>query len=486
MSAIEKALRQIDGQRTAPAPFDGLAVPMPPAPRDRRPQPGPRWVLLVLAVVLTALLTWSFARGGLPFSRPIVAPTAAGADTPAAPTALPSAPRPFAALPFLAGEEAPASAPLGTRDSRPLWLTEAAQAWSSGLTNEAAALWLLGLRSQSPTTLALRLGHQHTLAQADALYARWADRLPVVVLRDGSGDPGRWMVLALPAPVDLEPAHAELKAAHGGAVQWNSVAHWTNLLAPSHGELSPPAAMGREPTAQTPAQQAVPAARMASEPTAPAKRVAPLSAAAPAAPTQPPAPLAAASPPAANPPPSPAVETPELRRSAAASGTEARTSAPAVRAIDVDFNLLEQQLASGQHAQALEGVQKLERAIGVNWRTRYLAGVALSSLGRWDEARLALDNAQQGNPAHARVPLYLSVAQQELGDHAGAIDTLSLALEKHPAMPELWLNQGHSLQALGRIEEAQLAYWRFLDLSSQRTDLQTQRLWVQSRTTKVN
>jgi tetratricopeptide (TPR) repeat protein len=180
------------------------------------------------------------------------------------------------------------------------------------------------------------------------------------------------------------------------------------------------------------------------------------------------------------------VEAPELSRSVATAAGDARAAPPAARAIDVDFDTVEQRLAKGQHEQALEGVLRLERTIGVNWRTRYLAGVALSSLGRWDEALAALGSAQAKNPGHARVPLYLSVAQQERGDHAAAIATLAKALESHPAMPELWLNQGHSLQAMGRGDEAQIAYWRFMDLSTQRADLQTQRAWVQRRTIKVN
>ncbi|WP_439114099.1 hypothetical protein [Hydrogenophaga sp.] len=476
MSAIEKALRQIDGQRGTTEPFTGLSTPIGPAPLDRQERAGLSWVVVLLAVALTALVSWSFARGWSPLSRPLTVPAGVRADAAPPPLAQPVTAGPFAQLPFVAGGEGTASGLLDTRTSRPFWLAEAGQAWVSGLKNEAAALWLVGLRSQAPTMLALRLGEPHSLEQADALYTRWADRLPIVVLRDGPGGAGRWMVLALPAAADLEPAHTELKAVHGAAVQWNSVAHWTAQLTPARGELAQTAAMNRE--AMPPAQWAAPAKRAplgTGAPTVSAPLPAPL-----------PAPIAAASLPAASQVPPPLVEAPELRRSAAVSGTDARASTPAVRAIDVDFNLLEQQLGSGQHEMVLDGVQKLERVIGTNWRTRYLAGVALSSLGRWDEALVALSTAQQGNPIHARVPLYLSVAQQELGDHASAIETLSFALEKHPALPELWLNQGHSLQALGRIEEAQLAYWRFLDLSGQRTDLQAQRQWVQSRTTKVN
>lgn len=157
----------------------------------------------------------------------------------------------------------------------------------------------------------------------------------------------------------------------------------------------------------------------------------------------------------------------------------------AARAIEADFEQVEQQLARGESEVALESVLKLERTIGPNWRTRYLAGVAYSSLGRWDEARGALATAQQKNTGHSRIPLYLSVAQQERGDHDGALDTLNKALVKHPSMAELWLNKGHSLQALGRTEDGNAAYARFMEFSAHRSDLQAQRAWVNNRLAKV-
>ena len=83
------------------------------------------------------------------------------------------------------------------------------------------------------------------------------------------------------------------------------------------------------------------------------------------------------------------------------------------------------------------------------------------------------------------MPLYLAVAQQELGKHQEALTTLQSALEVHPESPELWLNQGHSLQALGRASEAQLSYWRFMDFSGRRPDLLPQRAWVQNLFTRI-
>lgn len=172
--------------------------------------------------------------------------------------------------------------------------------------------------------------------------------------------------------------------------------------------------------------------------------------------------------------------------SGTASIAQAGASAPTAtsRAIDTDFQAIEKLLARGDHANAREAVNRLEQYTGQTWRTRYLAGVALSGLGRWDEAISALSIAQARNPGHPLVAVYHSVALQEKGEHAQALRALAQALDRHPAVPELWLNQGISLQAVGQGAEAVQAYQRFMDLSANRADLQAQRTWAQGRIQK--
>lgn len=349
--------------------------------------------------------------------------------------------------------------------ARAPWLDRANLAWSYGQREEALAQWLNGLRSNPPTDLALLVAQRQTLAQINALHARWSGRMPMVILRENNAEPSQWMALALPTTGDLNRALEELRYAYGATVQWGSVIHWLATL-PQPGTGQSPSMAAAAPTTPQPADQAT-TARNTPNPVAQ---------------------TASASLPVAPAPSAPAtrVAPPELTRSAALPVGDTRSAPTAARVIEVEFDAVEQQLAKGQHDTALDGLEKLERAVGVNWRTRYLSGVALSSLGRWPEAVAALASAHTKNPGHARVSLYLSVAQQETGGHAAAMETLNNALQKHPDQPELWLNQGHSLQALGRSEEAQIAYWRFMDLSAKRPDLAAQRAWVQSRTTKVN
>ena len=471
MSAIEKALRHIGEQRGEPRDFVGLSEPLKDAPHAERERGGPGWLALVLAIVCTALVTGIWASHWRPFAQE-ARPTQPEAQATTRPSTAGSVTAPPPAVErFVADDTLTAFAAQLDATALPPWMAQANQAWTGGLKNEAAQLWLDGLRAQSPHTLALRLGQTQTLAQADALYTRWTTQWPMLVLREGGAEPGRWLVLALPAAAELEPALTELQGVYGADVQWGTVAHWLTARAQGHrGDALPGATQPNTAAAVSPPVVLAPAG--STSPPMP----------------RPVEPAASAIPPPAESPraPSAPAQPPELTRSAAVPMDDSRSAPPAARAIDVDFDRLEQLLTQGQHELALDSVQKLERAVGVNWRTRYLAGVALSSLGRWDEALTALSSAYLKNPGHARLPLYLSVAQQESGHHTAAIDMLTKALERQPNQAELWLNKGHSLQALGRTDESHLAYARFMDLSAQRPDLQAQRNWVQSRPNKVN
>jgi Flp pilus assembly protein TadD len=177
-------------------------------------------------------------------------------------------------------------------------------------------------------------------------------------------------------------------------------------------------------------------------------------------------------------------EPPQLSRTDADRLSTTGQASPAAKAIDVDYQMIERSLARGDHQTALESAGKLEKYIGENWRTRYLTGVALMGLNRWEPAIVALSKAQDLNPSHAMSALYLSVALQERGEHTRAIQVLDKALVSLPQSSELWLNLGHSHEALGHKAEAKTAYNRFLDLSGNRQDLAGQRVWVQNRLQK--
>lgn len=482
MSAIEQALRQIDEQAkhrvheaasTAEGPLSRLPEPLP-----RSGHAGRLWTWVLLGASAVTLLSGGWALGR--FANLSVsdlaqsAPERASAIAPLAQQAMTLRPaEPVSRITFVPDDGG--LVPTEEGAARPDWLTSAAQVWTGGLKDDAAHMWSGGLRSESPARLALMLAEQLALSEADALYQQWAQELPVVVLKHPHQEPSRWMVLVVPAAPEMEGARQKLVLALGPRVQWGSISEWLARLAlppftsPAKQvqESEPISVKADKPSFSTPLPPALPPARaqtpLVATPTAPTVPVVAGNKTPEA--TREKAPLAAP-------------EVPEIRRTTTSAPDPQQGNTVAARAIDIDYETLEKQLAEGQHAAALGGVSKLEKVVGENWRTRYLMGVALSGLGRWPEAATALTEARRKNPGHVRLALYLSVVQQELGEHTGSIATLLLIQEKHPEVPEVWLNQGISYQALGRSEEARTAYQRFLDLSSARAEMQAQREWV--------
>lgn len=477
MSVMEKTLRQIDEQRQTSrqraAPEDYLApdFPAPPAPRDLR------HAVWLTVVACAAALGWYLASPGTPKAN-APAPTAQAEAAATAAVAVASAAAPLPAP--------SASAPL---DEAPAWLVQASHVWAAGLHQEATRLWLDGLRTMPPSTLALLVADRQTLPQAKALHKQWSKELPLIVLAQASDAAERWMVLALPPAPQIDQVQQRLSAGRSSPVAWATVAQWVAAFPPANA-IATPVAPHAGPASAPAVAVAVPVAKppAASAPAPVPLPAPPVQAAANSKPADKPTENKAPAPASPGPAPtkpaqaaaSPATDAPRISR---AEPDNAR-SAAATRVIDADFQGIEQLLARGEHGQALDSALKLEQQIGANWRTRYLAGVALSGQGRWSDAVAALGDARQKNPAHARVALYLAVALQENKDHAHALEVLASALERHPDTPELWLNQGHSLQALGRKAEAGQAYQRFLTLSATRADLQVQRDWVQSRLSK--
>jgi Flp pilus assembly protein TadD len=478
VSAIEKALRLIGEPAVEKTVFGGKN----PGPNERDREPSKplntRWSTRALVAVGAALLWWLVSSYRAPESSDVaqkgLTETAREATT-SGQVIVDVPPN----LSFAADTTQTDTARKPADSARPSWLDQAGQAWAGGLRNEAAALWMSGLREQSPSTLALLLGQQQTLAQADALFLRWSDRLPVVVLRENTTEPSQWLVLILPSREDVEGVHNELRQTLGAAVPWGSLLHWTSALALPGWQI--PSGVTSTIGAQVPAPPAAPAAVQVPEQQPPMQPSRAASALLQAPPTNRAETAAAAA-------PDTRMAPPELTRATPGSVAvgDTRTATPAARAIEVDFDSVEQWVATGEYEMALGGLEKLERAVGINWRTRYLTGVALSSLGRWPEAFAALSSAHNQNPGHARVSVYLSVAQQELGNHTAALETLNTALNTHPDQPELWLNKGHSLQAMGRSADARIAYGRFMELSVQRQDLKAQRIWVQNKINEVN
>lgn len=480
MSVMEQALREIDARRASDSPSGApqdttaalLNLPLQtPAPSRLRAWP---W-LIAVALVVGGVGGWVMSDRLGQWSPEVAGSTRDISEAMPVPTG------------GLTGED---------------WLVQAGHVWTAGLHDEAARLWVQGLRALAPSRLALLVGDHQELSAARELHRRWAGQWPLVVLpRPGMAEP-RWLVLALPPAGTIDRARQELAQATGQPAMWATVAEWISPLAvlPAPADaaqadasvVKPTEPAPKAPPVITPAPAVVPPVASAQAP-APAPAPAAPPAASPA-----PAPRGAARAPAATaptPPAAPANTAPATPRTAArpaedapvvvrqsgAEPTDAQRSAAAAQSIDNAFLAVERQLSGGDHAGALEAAQRLEQNVGQTWRTLYLRGVALSGLARWPEAVTALAQAHQRNPAHLRVGIYLAVAMQENGDHGPALEVLNRLTERHPDAPEPWLNKGHSWQAQGRRAEAAQAYQRFLALSTQRPDLQAQRSWVQNR-----
>jgi tetratricopeptide (TPR) repeat protein len=517
MSALEQALHklQLQGQSpNGPLSWDAARTPLRASASG-----GSSWLWRWLALALLALL---LVAGGLVFwgvmplphtnasqsshsggvqglgvqpSAPLSLPAAQGERGQLSPTspAVPSSVSlvPSASLPTsLPGES---DAVTAKKFTFPAWHKTADRLWSWGVWDAASQAWLHALKSEDPGLTLLLIAEQQTLAQATRQYHAWAMHLPVVVLPQKVGEKKRWLVLAAPVAQELDKARQLLFLANGRAVSGAPWAQWQDVLAPI--DLL-------DVGAPKPAQQAGALAAPATLPapslsTANKGSVKPLSVP-PVVPLVPIEPVLAAAPvraakasrsavsdaPAQSMEPVWGDDAPQLSRTNADRLSKTGPVSPAAKAIEVDFLSIEKSLARGEHQGAWDSVRKLEKYIGVNWRTQYLSGVALMGLTQWDQAITALAKAQELNPGHTMAALYHSLALQERGEHVKAIQVLQKALDTQPQSPELWLNQAHSYQALGQRTEAVNAYQRFLDLSVHRPDLAAQRAWVQSRLPK--
>jgi Flp pilus assembly protein TadD len=337
--------------------------------------------------------------------------------------------------------------------------------------------------SEDPNAPMLLIADQLTQLQVTRQYAAWSPLLPVVALSKSGGSKKQWVLLAVLTPNDLARAQQLLRIARGQEATVARWAQWQKTLNLNEGT---DAAAAQPLHNDAPATPAAPTARAAVPSPTGAGRARDLAVLKAQGDSQ--GEGRSESPLDAKPRVSAQAtqEVPQLSRTEGERLAASGPVPPTAKAIDVDYQMIEKSLARGDHQAALDAANKLEKYIGENWRTQYLAGVALMGLNRWEPAIAALGKAQELNPKHATAALYLSVALQERGEHARAIQVLDKAQQLQPLSPELWLNQGHSHQALGHKVEARKAYNRFLELSVNRQDLAVQRVWVQNRLQKDN
>ena len=118
------------------------------------------------------------------------------------------------------------------------------------------------------------------------------------------------------------------------------------------------------------------------------------------------------------------------------------------------------------HVAALEAlgplVTPLKRSAHPDWQPWFWAGTAHLGARDIESARQHFDIAIEKNSAAAEIWVQLAVLEQELGNHAGALQYMAIAEQLDAEYGEIYLNRGYSLEHLGRYEEAVRAYRRFL------------------------
>jgi len=343
MSALDKALRQIDQRRSAVHGQDELLSEFAYPVEYVRPKRSV-WMPVALVVLSLALVgSWVIMAGLLPdapkgmprwlplggagqgaakpdaaepsLKPPMPAVAQGQAPVPVPSLDVPPSPVQGVALTAAVSPAAPVvaapgpadvGAPLGavasqpnpetalasvakpSKSTWPVWHKAGARQWGWGVWDEGARLWLKGLKSEDPKTAVLLLADQQTLVQANKLYARWSSDVPVVVLARQTGAQKRWVVLAVPAAADVERARQRLSAGQSLAVTVNTWAQWQQALGgvdlPRSGTAvaAPlPSALPVAAPAPTTATQPVPVQSVAPRMSQPALAAAPVSSPAP-------------------------------------------------------------------------------------------------------------------------------------------------------------------------------------------------------------
>jgi tetratricopeptide (TPR) repeat protein len=126
-------------------------------------------------------------------------------------------------------------------------------------------------------------------------------------------------------------------------------------------------------------------------------------------------------------------------------------------------------LSRGQFQQALVALERLSPAPEGRVDFWLIKGSAHLAMGQLDSADKALASAQLLAPTNAQIAVQRAILQQEKGDHAAALEILKTAALRNPDVPEVFLNQGYSEQALGSVRDARRSFRIFLNITEGRS-----------------
>ncbi|MDH5545335.1 MAG: hypothetical protein OEZ43_07060 [Gammaproteobacteria bacterium] len=126
-------------------------------------------------------------------------------------------------------------------------------------------------------------------------------------------------------------------------------------------------------------------------------------------------------------------------------------------------------VSKGQYAKARKIVEPLLSQQTVQWEAWFWAGAADIGLKQWELATQELAHAQRFKPDSAIIRVQQAIVAQETSNHQQAIHVLQQAQQLDASIPEIYVNLGHSFEALSRPNDARLAYQHFLFLVKDNT-----------------
>jgi len=143
-------------------------------------------------------------------------------------------------------------------------------------------------------------------------------------------------------------------------------------------------------------------------------------------------------------------------------------------------------LSRGQYQQALSSLETLSPKPKHRADFWLIKGSIHLGLGQLELAEQAFASAQALAPGNPQIAVQRAIINQEKGDHAVALQILRDAATLHSNVPEIYLNQGYSLQALGNERDAGRSFRVFLRLTEGRSLYAGQRKVVNEWLTQIS
>lgn len=162
------------------------------------------------------------------------------------------------------------------------------------------------------------------------------------------------------------------------------------------------------------------------------------------------------------------------------------TAAVQADGVDEAIESARRALSAGRYWQALSALDSLEPVPETRADFWLIKGSAHLANGQLDLADAAFASAQSLAPENAQIAIQSAIVQQERGDHASALKILEDLATRYPTVPEVFLNQGYSHQAMGAVSEARHSFHTFLRMTEGRSLYSHQRKVVRDWLAQVS